>query len=271
MSLLTGTQLYGWGQAYSARGEEIADHYDEVLSAIHDMGLDTAEASLNRDAPEAIREWADLLRDHNLKAVSLYSGGAFHVGELARQTIDELVTAGEIMADEGFSVLDVNPDPIGREKTDEELATQARNLDDLGAALRDIGIALGLHNHTPEMMSDGREFHSNLRNTSPANVGLFMDVHWCYRGTGDQDPWPIFEEYRDRIVGLHVRQSNGGIWAEDFCEGDLDYRPIIGALLSAGFGGPVLIELAIEEGTPETRDAAENHRRSAAYLMALMG
>ena len=269
MSLLIGTQLYHWTVVYSSRGEKLSDDYDQVLSSIRDMGLATAEASLPEGGPEAVGEWAQLLRDHDLEPVSLYSGGAFHTDDLAAATTERLAAAGEAMADQGFSVLDVNPDPIGREKTDAELVAQARGLEGLGSALREMGIALGLHNHTPEMLSEGREFHHNLRQTDPCLVGLFMDVHWCYRGGGD--PWAIFEEYEDRIVGLHVRQSVDGVWAEDFCEGDLDYRPTIGALMAREFGGPVLIELAADEATPQTRDLVENHRRSAEYLRSLIG
>jgi inosose dehydratase len=268
MSLLTGTQLYGWGQVYSMGGEQISDHYDEVLSSISDMGLDTAEGSLNAQEPGSVREWAALLRQHDLRPASLYSGGGFHSEEPAEATIDQLAAAGRVMAEEGFSVLDLNPDPIGREKTDEELTIQARSLEDLGAQLKDMGIALGLHNHTPEMVNGGREFHHNLRQTDPDLVGLCMDVHWCHRGGGDAAA--IFEEYERRIVGLHLRQSIDGVWAEDFCDGDLDYRPIIDALVAQEFEGPVLIELAIEEGTPQTRGPEENHRRSAEHLRSLM-
>ena len=267
MSFTIGTQLYGWGQIYAKQGKTLSEHYHEVLSSIRDIGMATAEASLDREAPETLRDWAKLLRDHGLRPVSVYSGGALH-SEEAATTVQQLARAGEVMADEGFSVLDLNPDPIGREKTDEELATQAGSLEELGAALKDTGIALGLHNHTPEMLSEGREFHHNLRQTDPGLVGLFMDVHWCYRGGGDAQA--IYEEYEDRIVGLHVRQSINGIWAEDFCEGDLDYCPIIRDLVQREFGGPVLIEIAIEEGTALTRDVVENHRRSAEYLRSLI-
>ena len=47
-------------------------------------------------------------------------------------------------------------------------------------------------------------------------------------------------------------------------------RSIITDLLRRGFAGPFIIELAIEEGTPQTRDVVENNRRSAEYLKSLM-
>ena len=268
MSLLIGTQLYGWGQAYGMKGRQISEHYNDVLAAVADMGFDTAEASADPADPDFVAQFADLLRGHGLKPVSMYCGADLHDKARAGQTVEQIIAMGESLAQEGFSALDCNPTPIGREKTDDELVVQAEHLDALGAELRGIGIALGLHNHTPEMVSEGREFHHNLRQTNPENVGLFMDVHWCWRGGAD--PWEIFTEYQDRLVGLHVRQSVDHIWTEDFCEGDLDYRPYIDALIARQFEGPVLVELAIEEGTPQTRTPEENHRRSAAYLRSLL-
>jgi len=268
VGLLLGTQLYGWGQVYNARGQELADHYEEVLGSIAGMGMETVEASLDRSAREKVGEWAQMLRNHGLRPASMYSGGALHGAEPAAATIREVVAAGKAMAEAGFFVLNLNPDPIGREKTDEELEIQAEALERLGRELKGLGIALGLHNHTPEMVSEGREFHHNLRATDPGTVGLCLDVHWCYRGGAD--PYMIYEEYKDRIVSLHVRQSINGVWAEDFCEGDLDYRPLMRSLVERNFAGPVLIELALEEGTPQTRDVVENHRRSLEYLKSLI-
>jgi inosose dehydratase len=263
------TQMYGWGQDYARRGLDLADHYDEALADIAAAGFDSAENSLDRADPHSATAWADLLRAHGLRPISLYSGGAFHESASADTAIAQLAVCAPVMAAEGFSVLCVNPDPIGRAKTDAELATQARKLEALGAALQPFGIALGLHNHTPEMINGGREFHTNLRTTDPSLVGLFMDVHWCWRGGAD--PYAIYDEYADRIVGLHVRQSVDAIWTEALGDGDLDYRPMLTDLRSSNFTGPVVLEIAFEEATKITQSIADNNRQSLDYLRSLLG
>ena len=37
------------------------------------------------------------------------------------------------------------------------------------------------------------------------------------------------------------------------------------------FAGPIVVELAIEPGTPQTRDVIENHRRSREYVREIFG
>lgn len=268
MGVLIGTQLYGWGQRFSMDGKSLAGHYDHVLSAIAEMGMQTAEESLPPSDPGFPRRWAQMLRTHGLQPSSLYCGGAFHDEALAAGTIAALLPLAQAMAEAGFTSLSLNPDPIGREKTDAELAVQARKLQELGEALVSRGISLGLHNHTPEMLTGGREFHHNLRRTDPALVGLNMDVDWCRRGGGD--PYALYEEYKDRIVSLHVRQSRQGIWLEEFAEGDINYRPLLSDLIARGFTGPVHLEIAVEEETVFTRDVFEDHRRSVEYLGSLL-
>lgn len=268
MSLMIGTQLYGWGQVYAQRGVTLDDHLPEVLSAIRDMGMATAESASALLDAATVPAWGRLLCEHGLTPASIYSGGAFHEEALAAEALEGLTRAGEALAASGFSVLVLNPNPIGREKTDAELATQAAYLQRLGERLAGMGVALGLHNHTPEMVSGAREFHFNLRETDPAAVGLCMDVHWCWRG--GSDPWALYEEYADRLVSLHLRQSVGGVWSEAFGEGDLDYRPMMQDLNARQFAGPVIIELALEADTPQTRDVVENNRLSFEYLKSLL-
>jgi len=268
MSLVIGTQLYGWGQVYGMRGQDIADHYDEVLGAIGAMGMDTAEAFIGAWDEAGLRAWASMLRAHGLRPASMYTGGAVHSEDEAKATHKTLLKSAPALASEGFTVLSMNPDPIGREKTDAELATQASALEQLGGALKEAGVALALHNHTPEMLSESREFHNNLRKTDPSLVGLCLDFHWCWRGGAD--PYAIYEEYKDRVFTLHLRQSRDGIWTEALEDGDIDYRPLIDDLVASGFAGPVIVELALEDGTPETRDVVENNRVSLEYLRSLM-
>jgi inosose dehydratase len=264
---MIGTQLFGWWQVYRAQGRDLEEHLDEVLAAVRDCGYETAEWSLKVDDAAEPARLAERLRAHGLQPSAIYSGGRLHEAETAPGVVDRLLATAERAAGAGFTVLDLNPDPIGRDKSDAELDVQARSLERLGQGLRGLGMRLGVHNHDPEMRQDAREFQHNLRQTSPENVGLCLDTHWCYRGGAD--PLALLEQYSDRIVSFHLRQSAGGTWAEDFGDGDIDYRPLATWVRETRFTGPLLVELAIERGTPQTRDVVENHRRSREYARSL--
>ena len=82
-------------------------------------------------------------------------------------------------------------------------------------------------------------------------------------------PKVIYQEYADRVVGLHVRQSVDAIWTEALGDGDLDYAPMLKDLEARGFARPVVVEIAFEEATRITRSIAENNRLSLQWPRAL--
>jgi inosose dehydratase len=266
---LVGTQLYGWGQYYERDGKKLYDHLDDALSAIRDCGYHYAEGSMDAGTPENNAKFAGRLRAKGLKPVSLYTGGQLHQDGKADQTVEALLAAAKVCRQAGFSVINCNPDPIGRDKTDEELKTQAAALKRLGAGLKEIGLRLGIHHHTPEMRNGAREFHSNFKLTPPAVVGFCYDVHWVYRG-GVQ-PSDCLKQYSDRVVSWHLRQSRDQIWWEDLAPGDIDYLAVAKFARTNRLAPYYTVELAIENGTKITRSVVENHRRSRDYVRQVFG
>lgn len=266
---VVGTQLYGWGQYYEREGKQLETKLDEALSLIRDGGYDYAEGSLDVARPESNGAFAERLVKAGLRPLSLYTGGAFHVAGEAIDNAQRIVRAAEHAQRAGFTGLVCNPDPLSREKTDEELKTQASALAQLGSELARIGMTLGLHHHTPEFRSNGREYHFNFNNTSAATVGFCYDVHWVYRG-GIQ-PAQALKDYGSRIVSWHLRQSRDQIWWEDLDSGDIDYAVVAAYANRHGIATNLTVELALENGTRVTRSAAENHRRSRQFVQRMFG
>jgi inosose dehydratase len=79
------------------------------------------------------------------------------------------------------------------------------------------------------------------------------------------------DQYGPRLGSLHLRNSTNGIWSESLGDGDLDYRAIASKLAALKFDGPLIVELAIETGTPQTRPLVESMRISREYLRAIFG
>ncbi len=268
-SALVGSELYGWGQYHQREGKNLSDHLDEVFGALRDAGYDYAEGTLDVGQPENNAHFADRLRAKGLQPVSLYTGGHLHQAEQSRAVVARILAAAKVCRDAGFRVLVCNPDPIGREKTDAELATQAAALDDLGRGLRELGLLLGVHNHTPEMVHQAREFHYDMDHTKPRLVGLCLDVHWVYRG--GLDPLQALHQYGARVVSWHLRQSRGSIWWEDLDTGDVDYSAIAAYARAHHLAQRYSVELALENGTKITRSVVENHRRSREFIRKVFG
>lgn len=261
---LVGSQLYGWGQYYQRMEKNWSDHIDEIFSALRDAGYDYAEGFVDVNNPENMIGFADRLRSKGLAPVSLYTGGQLHEKGKSDEVVEKLIQAGSVCRQAGFKIINCNPDPIGREKSEEELKVQANALTKLGEGLKQHQIQLGIHNHTPALINHAREFHHNFRETSPALVGFCFDVHWVYRG--GVKPMEALREYSNRIVSWHLRQSRNRIWWEDLDSGDIDYRQIAKFSSAHQIAPLYTVELAIEKGTKITRSVVENHRRSREFI-----
>ena len=266
---LVGSQLYGWGQYYDRAGKKLGDHMDEVFSALRDAGYDYAEGNLDVSFPENNAKLAERMKLKGLKPVSLYTGGALHVLGKASETAERIAVAAKEAAKAGFGIINFNPDPIGRDKTDQELAIQADALNELGDELKAIGVKLGVHHHTPELRNGAKEFHSNFRLCPETTVGLCYDVHWVFRG-GIQ-PADCLRQYGKRVVSWHLRQSRSQIWWEDLDSGDIDYAAIAAFASQNRLPKFYTVELALEGGTKITRDAVENHARSRKFVRQIFG
>jgi inosose dehydratase len=254
--------VYGWTQ-YAQRDKKKFD-VEEVISALRDTGYDYLETFMNVEHAEENARFAEQLRAKGLQPVSLYVGARLHEADKAKDTVARILTAANVCHDSGFSVISCNADPIGREKTDEELKTQAIALTELGEGLNRLGLKLGVHHHLPEMAHQAREFHYDFDHTSSSAVGWCYDVHWVWKG--GVMPLDALKQYGERVVTWHIRQSRGGVWWEDLDEGDVDYAAVARYANEHHLARRFSVELALEEGTKITRSAVENHRRSREFM-----
>jgi inosose dehydratase len=259
---LVGSNSYGWGQ-YAQRDKKKLD-VEEVISALRDAGYDYLETNMNLTQPEENGKFADQLKAKGLQPVSLYTGARVHEAAKAAEVVARILAAAKVCQQAGFQVVSCNADPIGREKTDEELKTQAAALSELGEGLNALGMKLGVHHHMPEMASHAREFHYNFDHSKPAVVGFCYDVHWVWKG--GVMPLDALNQYGDRVVTWHLRQSRDGIWWEDLDTGDVDYAAVAKDAKAHKLPRRFTVELAIEGGTKITRSVVENHRRSRDYV-----
>ena len=259
---LVGSNVYGWTQ-YAQRDKKPFD-IEEVISALRDTGYDYLESWLNVQRPDDNGHFAGQLRAKGLQPVSLYVGARLHDAAKAKETVDKILAAGKVCREAGFRVISCNAEPIMREKTDDELKTQAAALADLGEGLNALGLKLGVHQHLPEMVNDAREFHYDFDHTKPNVVGWCYDVHWVWKG--GIMPLDALKQYGERVVTWHLRQSRNGIWLEELDTGDVDYSAVARYAKEHNLPRRFSVEIALEEGTKITRSSIENHRRSREFV-----
>jgi sugar phosphate isomerase/epimerase len=266
---VVATQLFGWTQAENFPNRPpLIERIDEAFAAIKRAGIDNIEWDT---VWAGDRRFVAALEKHKLGFPASYSGGTFHIEVEAPKSIAAMVANAKEARELGVSVINCNPavKPGGVEKTDEELAIQAKWLDVCGAELKALGIRFALHNHSPEMRSGAREVHSWMSGTKPGNVWFNADMEWIRHGGGD--PVAMLEAYGDRTASLHVRDATGTTWAQAIGEGDIDFPAIVAVLKRKSFSGPISIEHATMQGTKITRSFEENHKISRDFIRKVFG
>lgn len=262
-----------WINMYGRHGKNFNADLDAGLAEVKRSGMDGLEAMLG--SPAAAEQMIPLLKKHGLEMRSFYSGATLHDPAAADASIEQVAaTAAKAKELIDVRICVVNPSPLGgKEKTDEQLATQAKAMTRLGAALAEHGVTLAYHFHAPAWKSQGREFYNMMDQTDPKLVQLCLDTHWVYRGSGNNADrvYEVVDRYGSRVAELHLRQSKDGIWTETMTDGDIDYVKVAADLKKQGVKPLLVLEQAVEKGTPDTMDALESHRRSRAYVEKVFG
>jgi inosose dehydratase len=256
---------YNWSTFYGRQGKNWENDLDAFCTEFRQTGITTIEPSLT--TVEGTQKLMNAFKKHGIAVPSAYVNTLLHEPDKATESIQSVLQLADEAIKYGTKIFVTNPTPLrwgGKEvKNDKQLIEQAKNLEKLGAGLRQKGITLAYHTHDMEMLAGAREFHHVMQNTSPKNVAFCMDTHWMYRGSENSEVavFDTLKMYGSRIVELHIRQSKGGIWTETFSgEGDIDYRRYAQQLLAMKIRPLIVIEQSVEAKTPNTMNGVEAHK-----------
>ena len=262
-------QYYPWFTFFKREGIDWHADLSYSIKTFASVGFGGFEPTF--DSVDDVENLKPLLKKYQLPMHSFYVNSILHDPKQVEASISQVIEIANAAKATGVKILVTNPSPIrwggDENKTDHQLMIQAKALNELGEKLRKLGLTLAYHNHDAEMRNSAREFHHMMMGTDPENVRLSLDAHWIYRGSGNSQValFDIVNLYMDRIVELHLRQSKGGIWTEAFCQGDIDYHHLAEVLLANHKKPHLVLEQAVEEGSPHTMNGVEAHQLGLAY------
>jgi inosose dehydratase len=254
---------FNWITFYGREKKSWGEDLDSCISEFAKTGITAYEPGLS--GLDEVKKLIPVLKKYNISMPSVYVGSVMHTKDDAQKSITEILAIADEVKTYNTKIIVTNPNPIkwGSEdlKTDEQLTIQAAAMEKLGAALRQKGLTLAYHTHSPEFKAGAREFHHTLLNTTPQNVSFCFDVHWVFRGSNDSNVavFDVLKLYGKRVVELHVRQSIKGIWSETFGEGDIDYVKFVEALKAMKVCPLIVIEQCVEDKSPHTISGLAAH------------
>ncbi len=268
---ILSVQAYIWIQHFEAAKKSLPDGVEEMLAGFKSAGYSNVDLNDSFVDSKLREKTLGLLKKYGLKMPTFYANSTLHEARRAEYSVKTIVELAQTTKEAGVRGIVTNPSPKPNQgrKSDEELATQARYLNQLGTELGKLGVRLMVHHHTPELVENAREWRHQLANTDPKLVGCCVDVHWAYRG--GQEPMAFLREVGSRLESLHLRNSKAGVWMEDLNDGDVDYHKVAEYLKETGYGGYLVVELAYEKGTTKTRSLEEDLKASRLYTEKVFG
>lgn len=255
---------YNWTTFYKRQGLSWGEDLDFCIRQFAETGLTALEASFENAGQ--VKALLPYLEKYKITMPSAYVNSILHEPEKAVESIEQVTKIAEALKSAGTHILVTNPTPVawGKmiPKTDRQIALQTDMLNRLGSRLKSMGMQLAYHTHDSEMAAGATEFHHVLQNTDSDYVGFCLDAHWIYRGCNDSHlaVFDVIRMYGDRIIELHIRQSINGIWTETIGPGDIDYIKMASIFKASNIRPHLVIEQAVESGTPNTMGAVEAHK-----------
>ncbi|MDE3165204.1 MAG: TIM barrel protein [Acidobacteriota bacterium] len=253
-------------QQFAARGIRPLDGLEETFRGFREAGFRRVELIDSFLTRELRERTLALMKQFDLSCSMAYHGGPMHEDDGAARTIAatvELAKAVQPLGAEGM-VINCDPLPHNLRKTDEQLRTEASNLERLGRELRALGMKPCLHHHAPDLAEGGREWLYMLHNTDPGLVWMCPDADWIR--FAKLDIVGVLREAGRRIADIHLRNSVDGVWTEDLGPGDVDYAAVARSFLAIGYDGYLCVELGYAKETKVTRSLVENLRRSREFV-----
>jgi inosose dehydratase len=260
---------YSWTVFYQRENRNFKASLETALGDLTRSSLSGLEPGVL--SLEELDRLGPLLKKNSLEMRSVYVDSTLHDLEKVDENIGKILKIAEKAKSYGTRIIVTNPSPIRwggpEDKDDSQLRIQVDSLNQLGQRLVSLGLKLAYHNHDIELRNAAREFHHMMVGTDPKWVSLCLDAHWVYRGAGNSSValFDVLQLYGPRVVELHLRQSVSNVWSETLAQGDIDYPALAERLIGLRIRPHLVMEIAVEKGTPQTLDPVEAHRRSVEY------
>lgn len=264
------SNTYIWVQQIEKTGKPAAEVWAEAFPAIQRAGYRSVELIASSLHPPLLDQTVSLLEKHDLALNDIYNGLSIWEPEAARRSIDSTLKLAEVARGTGTRIVLADLNSKRARKTDEELANEARFLNDLAKQVRSLGMELYLHNHDDPMRDGAREWRYVLRNTDPKLVSYCLDMDWAWNG--GEDPFPLLDECSSRLRMVHLRTQRNKVWTEALEDGgDIDWRKVAAHLRKIQFDGCLVVELAHRPNTVVTHSVEENIRASRLWVEKVFG
>ncbi|HZT28486.1 MAG TPA: sugar phosphate isomerase/epimerase [Bryobacteraceae bacterium] len=259
-------QTYVWLLEMQFRNRALEEGLEDIFTGTRRAGYRRLELMPALVESKLREKTIALLAANRLEPTIVYASGPVHERDAGEKTRAQVLETAAAMKAAGTGFVNFSPaaKPGEQRKADEELETQAYQLNRMGDELQKGGIQLLLHHHLPEMRDNAREWRYCLRRTETGLVRFCLDVDWASRA--GMDPLALMDEAGGRLASLHLRNTRNGVSQEVLGDGDINMAKIATFLQQTFYGGFLVVELIHEKDTRRAHSLPTDLSLSRLYM-----
>jgi len=226
--------------------------------------------------PEVLDNWdkrgllTPLIAKYNVPLRSGYITGNLIDPAKRKDEIDRIVRLSKVVQkfNGGFIVLAPNSVKRDTYNFQDHKADIISALNDYAAAITDLGLMTGLHQHTGTAIEARDEVYAVMDAVNTKNLKFAPDVGQLQKGGADAAK--VVKDYLPLVRHMHLKDYKGWQWYSGYCPlgmGQVDLKAILEMMESIGLINDVMVELDPSPNGPMT--PLQTVQTTKAYLEKL--
>lgn len=196
-----------------------------------------------------------LLEAANLPLVGAYCPMVLTDAARRRDEVAKIVRWAGLIKKYGGRIAVIGPDNVDRASFDFNAARASivAALNDIGAALADVGVVGALHQHTGSCITTRDETYAVMEAVNTNAVKLCPDTGELL--AGGLDPVRVVRDFLEIVAHVHIKDYDDGDYNDGYCPvgtGRVDVAGVIDVLESSDADFMIMAEL-----NPNTRDLTQ--------------
>ena len=256
------------------------DTFEQALKDISELGYSGFETvSPILEAYDANGMLSKLMDKYHISLKAGYLGTNVTDPSLRKDNVAKAIRVGKLIKKYGgtYCVIAVNgrrapmPGPSQQQPDNfnfaEHKADIVAGLNDYGMAVMDLGLGVGLHQHTGTVVETRDEVYSVMDSVNPKYMSFAPDVGQLQKGGADAAQ--VVKDFAKITTHMHLKDYSNGKYMGGYCPlgmGVVDLASILNTLEVAGLNPDVMYELDRGNAPMSARDTAEFGK---AYLIRL--
>jgi inosose dehydratase len=226
--------------------------------------------------PEVLDNWdkrgllAPMIAKYGVPLRSGYITGNLIDPSKRKDEIARIVALSKVVQKFNGAFVVLAPNSVKRDTYNfqEHRADIISALNDYAAAITDLGLATGLHQHTGTCIESRDEVYTVMEAVNTKNLKFAPDVGQLQKGGADAAK--VVKDFLPLVKHMHLKDYKGWEWYSGYCPlgmGTVDIPAILDMVESVGLVNDVMVELDPSPNGPMT--PLQTVQTTKAYLQKL--